>query len=411
MDFSTLHIKRFRDLWLGQTVSQVGDGFYYILFMFMVNQITHSSAIVGIVGALEAVPFLLFGGYAGVLADRLDRRKIMLWSDLISGTTLLIFALIVLTCRQPPLWSLLAMPFLLSTTRSAFTPAKSASIPSLVPEEMVVKANAMSNLSFTATQMIGLSATAVVVSALYQLPQTVFYVVSIGLNALSFFASAVFISRLPKLLPDRGHAQPSRPWEDFKEGLRYIRGRRDLIILTASSSCVRLMISPFFVVYLAVNTAWFGGKPQLLAWMEFAFFAGMVVGTLGMTRARVLRPMVWYVYGITIVGACVMLMAFAKLFWFFVALNVIGGVALPMVDVPTPAFVQLTVPDSFRGRVNSVKEMIANGLTPVGIALGGLVVQQYGFVASFLIMGLGMIIPSWIAALDPSFIGAKMPAG
>ena len=410
MDISALRIRPFRDLWLGQTISQVGDGFYYILFMYMVQRTTGSSAIVGLVGALEAVPFLLFGGYAGVLADRLDRRRIMMASDLISGALLVAFALTVLVTRQPPLWALLAIPFLLSTTRSAFMPAKNAAIPTLVPKDLVVKANAVSNFSFNATQLIGLCGTAVIVAGLSQLPVTAFYVTSITVNALSFFASAAFIARLPKIKPDREDVHESHPMEDFKDGLRYIRSRRDLVTLTGIIIVVRFMISPFFVVYLAVNNAWFGGRADRLAWMEFTFFAGMVIATLAMTRAKIVRPLLWTVYGFSLVGLCVMLMGFAVQYWMFVALNLICGLALPMADVPIPAYLQLSVPDAFRGRVISVREMLAQGLTPAGIALGGLVVQRYGFITSFLVMGLGMIAPCLVAAFDRSFTAARMPA-
>jgi len=409
MDFSVLREKQFLNLWLGQTISQVGDGFYYILFMFMVSKVTGSSAIVGLVGALEALPFLIFGAYAGVLADRIDRRRIMMISDLASGAALLAFGFIVIFSTKPPVWSLLLMPFLLSSARCLFMPAKSAAIPSLVPVDLVVKANALSNFAFTGTQLIGLSGTAIVISLLYTLSPTVFYASSVCLNALSFFVSAAFIRKLPRLLPDRENPKEAHPMEDFKAGLAYIRSRRELVILTVVGAFIRLMISPFFVVYLAVNLAWFGGKPQLLAWMEFSFFAGMVVGTAAMTRVKVNRPMAWFTYGITIVGACVSLMAFASWFPLFVTLNVLSGLALPLADVPVPAYLQVSVPDAFRGRVNSVREMLAQGVVPVGIGLGGVVVERYGFVVSFLIMGLGMMVPCLIAALDRSFYGARMP--
>src|SRR5688500_12870764 len=97
-----LAIKAFRNLWLGQAISQIGDAFYYASFMFMVEHITNSKPMVGYVGAAEALPFLLFGPYAGVVADRIDRRKIMLLSDIISGLTLCMMAAVLFLQAQPP---------------------------------------------------------------------------------------------------------------------------------------------------------------------------------------------------------------------------------------------------------------------------------------------------------------------
>src|ERR1700678_2005521 len=105
-----LRIPAFRNLWLGQAVSQLGDAFYYVSFMFMVQKVTGSIAMVGYVGACETVPYLLFSLYGGVVADRLDRKRIMLWSDLLSGLALCLLAALVLVLGKPPLWSLFLTP-------------------------------------------------------------------------------------------------------------------------------------------------------------------------------------------------------------------------------------------------------------------------------------------------------------
>src|SRR5580693_2693012 len=130
-----LRIRPFRNLWLGQSISQIGDSLYYVAFMFMVKKVTGSSAMVGYTGALELAPYLLIGPYAGVIADRLDRRVIMLASDLLSALVLLVFSAALLTGVAPPAWGILLLAFLLSSVRCFFLPAKSAAIPALVPPE------------------------------------------------------------------------------------------------------------------------------------------------------------------------------------------------------------------------------------------------------------------------------------
>ena len=112
-----LRIRPFRNLWLGQSISQIGDSLYYVAFMFMVKKVTGSSAMVGYTGALELAPYLLIGPYAGVLADRLDRRAIMLASDLLSALVLLGFSSVLIAGIAPPAWSILVLAFMLSAVR------------------------------------------------------------------------------------------------------------------------------------------------------------------------------------------------------------------------------------------------------------------------------------------------------
>ena len=411
MQPSVLKIAPFRALWLGQAISQLGDAFYYLIFMFMVNKITGSLVMVGYVGALESLPFLLIGPYAGVLVDRLDRRRIMLASDLMSGFFLVLLGAIILAHGKPPVWCLLVTPFLLSSVRCFFMPAKSAAIPSLVPTERVLEANSISSTTQTVMPLISLSLSASVLSLLYNLSPLWFYMAAVGLNAASFLASAAFISRLPAVLPKREDAHEAHPLTDFKNGLRYIRGRHELLVLTALLTVFRLSVAPFFVVYLAANNAWFGGRPQTIAWFEFSFFIGMVASSAAMYRQKPVRPLYWFASGLAVCGVAVGAMAFAPNFWNFVFWNVIAGLAIPAADIPVMTYLQVSVPDAFRGRVNSVREMISMGVMPIGSVLGGVLVARCGLFLAFIVMGVGMVGGCIAGLVDRRFRNATMPQG
>lgn len=404
-----LRIRAFRDLWLGQAISQLGDAFYYVTFMFMVKKVTGQDAMVGVVGALETIPFLLFGPYAGVLADRIDRRRIMLWSDLVCGAVLLLFTWLIASGGKPPVWGLLVTPFLLSSVRVFFLPAKSASIPKLVPAGALNTANGLSMTTQTMMPLIGLALSASVVAPLYELSPSKFYITAVLLNALSFLGSAVYIARLPTIEPDRQSDEPVRAIEDMKDGLRYLRGRHDLLVMTALLAVFRLMVSPFFVVYLAVNDRWFGGKPATIIWFEFSFFVGMLVASGYVGRLQPKHPARWFCWGLAMVGFSVAAMAFSPYFWAFVFWNVVAGLAVPFADIPIMTYTQASVPDAFRGRVNAVREMVATGVMPIGMLLAGTLVQQAGLVAAFLVMGVGMVAACLAGLLDPRFRDVQMP--
>lgn len=405
-----LSLTAFRNLWLGQAISQLGDAFYYVAFLFMVKKVTGSDTMVGAVGALETLPFLLFGPYAGVLADRLDRRLIMLVSDVFSGLFLLMFGMVVFALGKPLEWMLLLAPFVLSSVRVFFMPAKGAALPALVPSAYLPEANGVSMTTGNLMPMAGLALSAGAMGVLYAQSAPVFYAATIGLNALTFLGSAVFISKLPKVLPDRENTHESHVLADLRDGMRYLKGRRDLIVLTALLAVFRLSVAPFFVAFIKVNEQWFGGQPQTLAWMEFSFFLGMVLSSAYSARFRARYPARAFAICLGIAGLTVGGMAFgAASIWWFIGLNVVAGLAIPLGDVPLTTYLQRSVPDAYRGRVNSVRDMIATGMMPIGMTLGGKLIGTVGPAAMFVIMGVGMVGSCIGGLLDPVFRNAEMP--
>lgn len=402
---NVLRIRSFRDLWLGQAISMLGDALYFVTFAFMVKQITHSSAMVGYVTAVEMLPFLLVSPYAGVLADRLDRKMIMLVSDLACATILLLFAgLIVATKGHPPTWTLFIVVFSTSTVRAFFMPAKNAAIPNLVNSTYLNQANALNGLTQSVMPMISLSISASVISAIFAWSPSTFFATSILLNALSFLGSAIFIVRLPEIRPDRkAHEEMPHVWGDLKAGIRYVRSRRVLWVMLLLQSVLTISISPFFVVYVAVNEAWFGGRPASLSWFECAFCAGMVLSNTWVANLNLKRPGQGYIWALGTVGLCVVAMAFSTSFWLFLFWQAVCGLAIPFVDIPMMTWRQTAIPDEFRGRFNSLMSMVQNGIAPIGLSLGGVMIDKCGIVGSFMIMGFGMFAASMSGLLDREF--------
>jgi DHA3 family macrolide efflux protein-like MFS transporter len=403
-----LSIRAFRNLWLGQAISQLGDAFYYVVFMFMVGQITGSSKMVGVTGAAEALPYLIFSAYAGVLADRLDRRNLMLYSDVFSGAVLVSFGLVVAVLPAVPGWTLVAIAFLLSCLRVFFMPAKNAAIPSLVPADMLMKANALSSITQSFAPMVGLFLSASVLALLYSWSKTWFFVAAIGVNAVSFFLSAAYIRLLPQIVPSR-EGEEKHPWLDFRQGLGYLKRHRVLRVFIVVNSLLGLMISPFFIVYVQANKEWFGGLPQTLCWFEFTFFAGLIVGSSLVAKFSHRRPGLGYSYALGVVGLCVAAMAVSRTLFLFCLWNVVCGLVVPFCDVPFMTYMQTAVEDNFRGRVSSVLNMARMGVVPLGMALGGFLVSTVGIVGAFLVMGFGMTGAALLGLASPDFRRAEIP--
>jgi MFS transporter, DHA3 family, macrolide efflux protein len=301
------------------------------------------------------------------------------------------------------------MSFVLSTIRCFFLPAKSAAIPNLIPTDKVLEANAFSMTTQSLMPLISLAFSASLMAPLYAFSPRWFFLACVVINSISFFGSAVYIARLPKIVPDRDPEETPHALEDFKLGWKYLSGRRDLAVLTGMLTVFRLFVSPFFVVHVAANKAWFGGKPSGLAWFEFSFFAGMILMSPFVGKMKIQRPTMTFAYGLGAVGLFVAFMAYSNNFWLYVMWNIACGLVLPFADIPINAYLQLSVPDAFRGRVNSVISMLGMGIMPVGMVLAGYMVDRWGLVTAFLVMGIGMLLAALIGPVDRAYREARMP--
>lgn len=408
LGLDVLRIRGFRHLWAGQAISQFGDYVYALVFLFMVDRLTGNPAMVGYVGAVQAAPYLLLSVVAGVLADRYDRRAIMVASDLASIFLLLLLAAAVIARPEPPLLLIFLVAFGLASVNSLFVPAKNAAIPSLVPPDKVVRANAVSMATQNLMPMLGLALSGSVLGALEALLPGAFFLTAILLNAFTFAISASFLARLPRLRPGPD-ALRQHPWRQVVEGFRFIGRDPVLTPILALSLLLNLSVSPFMVVYVSANREWFGGQFWTLAVFDFAFLLGLVLGSLAVGRCDVRRVGRSYVVSMALCAATVVLLAWAPFFWPFTLLNFASGVVLPFAQIPVAAYLQIAVPEGFRGRVNAALQMATVAANPLGMGLAGVLLAAVGLQAMFGLMGLGLFVTAAFGALHGPFRRASLP--
>lgn len=401
--------KGFRDLWLGQAISQVGDSLYYAGFMFMVKKLTHSDAMVGYIGAVEVLPYFLLSPYAGVMVDRIDRRLVLLLSDFVSAGLLLLLALATWINGSPPIWALFVAAGTLASVRSFFYPAKNAAIPRLVPVEKVTEAFAFS-LGTQSLMMVGGTVfAATVLAQLYNYSDQVFFYGLVLANMVSFALSGVFVWKLPKIMPERA-ADEVHLWTDLTQGWSFVRKRTDLITLFIVSALFSLAVSPFFVVYVGANDAWFGGHPRTLAICESCFFLGMIAGNYLVGKWPPKRVGVSYCWALVGVGVMVGFMAFSQNFFLYSFWNLLCGICVPYAETPRVSYMQLSVPDAFRGRVNSLFSMLTTSMMPLGMVGAGAMVTAAGIGNSHLIMAGLMAFSALVGLAGREFRRAELPA-
>lgn len=399
----------FKNLWLGQAISQLGDALYHLVFMFMVDRLTKDPVAVGGVMIIQALPLLILSPFAGVLADRVDRRKIMLWCDILSGLILLIAMGLVMS----PIGLQLPVIFLVAGTLAVintfFLPAKSAAIPRLVPTEDLAEANGLSGATQSLMPMIGLASSALILGAIEKASPNLFFVVALGINALSFVVSAYYVRKLPDLPIDRA-GDPPHMMEDLRVGARYVWHQPFVRTVYMMQLGISFFIAPFFMIYMQTNREWFDGRYRTLALIEVAFLAFMLLFMLLVPRFKIRRPGPALVVDILLLGLFVLLMGNTRVLGWYVFWNALCGVVVPFGEVPTSTYIQTVITDDVRGRVNSVNSIVRGGVYPFGILVFGALAGRLGLVGQYWLMGLGLMGSALIGLTCRDFWRAEMPA-
>jgi predicted MFS family arabinose efflux permease len=204
----------YRHLWLGSVVSQLGDWFNLIASATLVANLTGTGSAISYLFLARFLPLFIFSPLAGVLADRYDRRHVMIASDLLRAATVLCFLFVR---EAQHIWLLYLLTILQFALSAIFTPARSAVLANVVRPEELVPANALDSLSWSSMLAFG-ALLGGVVAAVFGIAE------AFVLDALTFVLSAVLISRIVGPIKAEASAEKRGGWFDFVDGLRYLKG-------------------------------------------------------------------------------------------------------------------------------------------------------------------------------------------
>jgi MFS family permease len=362
--FRVLKERDFALLWSGQSVSSLGDGIFTIALALEALRIDHSPTGLAFVLAARAIPAVCLALGGGVVVDRVPRRLVMLVSDAVRG--LAVGAIAVLIARGGlRLSELIAMSAVFGTADAFFAPASMAYVPELVPAELLVQANALSQTSSQFAQgLIGPAAGGIVVAVI----GTAW---SFGIDAVSFAVSSV------SLFAMRARGRPSSRGDSAvaaaREGLGYVRRTRWLAASLAGAALANFFGIAPLTVLLPLLVRHSLHASALALGLVFAaggaagVLASLVVAHLGAPRHQVTAT--WAAYaagGLGIVG-----MAFAPDPWVVGALSAVEVGLILYGDVLWVAMMQSLVPKEMLGRVSSLVYLFAFALGPLGILAGG----------------------------------------
>lgn len=407
-----LRNSNFRNLWLGQIVSQIGDYFAFLTTTVVVSGFSNDTqattlAVSGMMLA-NSLPRLLFGMLAGVFVDRWDRRITMFWSDVIRISLALGM---IPAFLNKNLWAMYALGFLMSTIGTLFMPAKGALIPKLVPQEHLVAANSLSQTS----QMLAVLLGPALAGGTLKLAGPGNEWVAFAVDAASFLISAltIWLIRVPRkvagpavLTADAGAGRSSigRVWTEMLVGVRMLFLDKTVATLAAVFAITMLgvgAINVLWVVYLKLR---FGFEGPELAWrfglLDVLFAVGMIASTVIAGNFTANTAPKWFIV-VALIGSGVSLGSLVYLpdYWTMAVAQVVLGAFVAPINIGSTTLMQIVVPNDKLGRVGGGIGTLIETATVTSMSLAGFLAVVIGVPAVFVIAGalcaLGGIL-AWV---------------
>ncbi len=355
-----LQHRDFRLLFLSTVVSSVGSQLQTISNTWQVYELTGSALQIGITGVARAVPIILFSLAGGVVADRLDRRRIIMTTQLLNGLFALFLAIVTVT-HTVQVWHIYLVIFLNASLVAVSGPGRRAIIAGLVPRHHLMNAMALNQTVHDASRVVAPSVAGLLI-AFVGLP------ISYFINAIAMLVTAAWLTFIKVApLPDRPKVSAFR---DLVEGLGFLRYRSIILVLLMTDFISQLFGS--YQVLLPIFADSYGVGPAGFGLLSSAPAVGALLGAaVVMSMGDVGYKGVWIVGAILAYSACLVALALTP--WFFLAWIVVVALGFTdtMQSVPRNAIIQLVTPDELRGRVSAFQNMLINGGPGLGLGLMG----------------------------------------
>lgn len=393
--FRALSHRNYRVFWVGAFLSNVGTWMQAVAQGWLVLQLTNSALWLGIDGFMATAPGFLLTLAGGVFADLIDRRRLLLYTQIVAGVAALALATLVWT-NHVAVWMVLAFSFVTGCCMAIAGPSYQAMTFDLVGREDLANAVALNSSQFQLSRVIG-PVMAGLGLKFFNLAGCFF------LNGLSFIAVVVSLKMVHFKEPRKSvHSVKDRRalWQDLIDGFGYVKHRPRVFSLLSISAVLSLFGAPYIMLIPVFARDIFHLGASGLAWMMGVAGAGAFVGALFLAYLGDFKRKGWSVLGGAF-GFGVFLIAFAQatnLVWSLIFLFGVGFTVVTSVAV-TNTLLQQLVTDEMRGRVMSMWILSFMGTMPIGNLLAGAVSQRYGAPFALAGGGLGITIYVTIVAM------------
>jgi MFS family permease len=385
--FAALRHRNFRLFFAGQSVSLIGTWMQSMAQSWLVLILTNSAFYLGLIGALQTLPILLFSFVAGVVADRTNKLRLLFITQ--SVAMLLALVLGALVAEQAlRIWVLCVLVFVAGTAFAFDIPVRQSFIIELVGKEDLPNAIALNSTMFNATRVAG--------------PATAgFLIASVGmancffLNAASFLAVllALILMQLPPARP-ANHLSFGRAWRELFD---YVSGKRELQLILGLMTAVSVFAMPYYVLLPLMARDILGTGAKGYGWLMASSGLGAFLGGLFLARRLQRRPpMPSFLGGLLLFLLGLLGLSLCRNYYLALAALFVSGFGMVTQLSTGNSLLQLNVPDELRGRLMSLFGLIIVGFAPAGSLFLGTVAHYLGPCLAFAVGSLLAAISSGI---------------
>jgi DHA3 family macrolide efflux protein-like MFS transporter len=372
--------------WSGQLVSLLGSSISQFVIIWWITLETESTLYLALASVLGLAPIVILGPLAGVLADRWNRKLLILAADLFQALTTL--ALISLFWFDVvAIWQVLVLLTLKGVFQAFHMPSVFAIIPTMVPKDRLSRMNGVNYLFTSAINRAG-----PVVAALLLDLWTITQILWIDVVTFLVALAPLLIIRIPSVLKEQDKSSFRR---QFEEGFGFIRNARGLLPLIMLATAVNLLLTPlgtllpYYVKFDHFGTA--SDLAFVIAFIQGGMLAGGSIMSIIKVTKRKTTIIASSMY-VLFLGYILIALTPTGLFWFMATSGFIQTFCIPMIDVLAMTILQTVVPVEIQGRVTSVTVSLAHAAQPIGMFLSGIVTVFIGTANFFLgCAGLGLM--------------------
>jgi len=375
---TSLHYRNFRLVWLGSLTEHFGEFMEIAAILWLVNEMTHSPLMLTIVGSCRFISMIPFAIVGGVVADRVNRRSLLIAALL--GSSLLSVCLAMLAVTGViAIWHLIVISLLGGVAMSFNHPARQAIVPNVVKREHLLNAISLDTLSVQAARMVGMLIAGYLIAIVGAWP--IFIIRALGCLVAILWLS---FARVPPTPPT---TRELAPWHNLAEGFHYLRGNTIILALIVLYLIPWLTMNTYtnFLPVFANDILRVGAVGY--GYLQAAPGLGAIASLIGLTLLTYYKRKFMLLAGFGIILG-IGILGFSASPWFILSLLllvVIGGTQNAFVAVNT-TLIQDIVPDKMRGRIISWRE-VAFGLGPTGSILFGAIARYTGVPFSLGLLG------------------------
>ena len=367
----SLRHRNFRLFFSGQSISLIGTWMQRIALGWLVYRLTNSAFLLGLVGFTSQIPVFILGPLAGVFADRWNRHKAILVTQILAMVQAFVLAVLVLS-DVIRIWQIIVLSLALGIINAFDMPIRQSFMVEMIEEKQDLgNAIALNSSMVNGARLLGPSAAGILIAVAGE-------GICFLLNGLSYLAVILSLF-LMKIIPENSKPRTSKIWQDLLAGFRYAAGFKPIRIILMMLALISIMGMPYTILMPIFAKDILQGGPDALGFLMGSTGIGALVGALYLASKRTVRGLVRLIpFAAMVFGFGLIIFSFSHIYFLSLVVLLFIGIGQMIQMAASNTILQTIVEDDKRGRIMSFYTMAFMGLTPVGSLLAGTLAGKIG---------------------------------